>query len=112
MATRPFAHNGSPSVTVPPGRTLQVETLSLQVDISPPGSKLEAFVKYTCAGEPISLFVPLTYAYTEPGTGFDFHVAALRVLLYADAGTSIGVNVYSPTGAGGTLFITVSGQLI
>src|SRR4051794_36152824 len=109
---RPFGSTGSPSVAVPAKRRLIVETLSIQVDVSPSGSRLEAFVRYTCAKQQVTLFVPLTYAYTDPGTGFDFHVAALAVRLYPDPGTSMTVSVHSPTGAGGTLFLTVSGQLI
>jgi len=57
---RTFASTGSPGVTVPAGRQLIVETLSLQVDVSPSGSKLEAFVNYTSGGQRITLFVPLT----------------------------------------------------
>ena len=113
MATpRPFAETGSPAITVPAGRQLLVETLSLQVNVSPTGSKLEAFVKYTCEGKSITLFVPVTYAYTDPGTGFDFYVALQDVRFFADAGTSIGVSVHAPNASGGTLFITVSGRLI
>jgi hypothetical protein len=108
---RTFASTGSPSVTVPAGRHLTVETLSLQVDVSPSGSKLEAFVRYTSGGQNVTLFVPLTYAYTQPSNGFDFYVALQAVRLYVDPGTSLEVSIYSPTGGGGTLFLTVSGQL-
>ena len=61
MAIQPFAATGSPSITVPGTKQLIVETLSVQVDVTPPGTKLEAFVNYTSGGENISLFVPLTY---------------------------------------------------
>jgi hypothetical protein len=107
-----FAETGSPAVTVPAGRQLLVETLSLQVNVSPTGSKLEAFVKYTSDGKSITLFVPVTYAYTEPSTGFDFYVALQDVRFVADTGTSIAVSVHTPNASGGTLFITVSGRLI
>lgn len=112
MATPPktFGITGSPTVTFPgKGRPI-VETLSIQVDVSPPGSKLEAFVNYKSKGNDVTLFVPLTYAYTEPGTNYDFHVAALPVKLYPDKGTSMAVSIHSPTGQGGTLFLTVTGQ--
>src|SRR5664279_6636852 len=90
MATpHPFASTGSPAVAVPAGRHLLVETLSLQVDVSPSGSRVEAFVSYVCRGENITLFVPVTYAYTDPSTGFDFHVALQAVRLRADPGTSL-----------------------
>ena len=75
MAIQPFAATGSPSIVVPGAKRLIVETLSVQVDVTPPGTRLEAFVNYKSGGQNISLFVPLTYAYTEPSTHFDFHVA-------------------------------------
>ena len=111
MATlQPFGMTGSPAVTFPGNRRPIVETVSVQVDVTPPGTKLEAFVNYTSAGQNVTLFVPLTYAYTEPGTNFDFYVAALAVRLYPDKGTSMAVSVHSPNGNGGTLFLSVSGQ--
>ena len=107
-----FGETGSPVVAVPAKRHLVVETLSVQVDVTPPGTKIEAFVNYTCAGNNVSLFVPLTFAYTDPGTHFDFHVALQSVRLYADPGTSIVVSAFVPGGSPGTLFVTVSGYLI
>ena len=48
----PFASTGSPQINVPLGRRLVVETLCVQVDVTPPGSKLETFVTYTlCRAE-------------------------------------------------------------
>ena len=73
------------------------ETLSLQVNVSPTGSKLEAFVKYTCEGKGITLFVPVTYAYTEPSTGFDFYVALQDVRFYADPARPSGSACTPPT---------------
>jgi hypothetical protein len=75
MPINPFAATGSPSITVPSTKQLIVETLSMQVDVTPPGTKLEAFLNYKSGGQNISLFVPLRYAYTDPSTHFDFHVA-------------------------------------
>ena len=112
MAVQPFAATGSPSITVPGNKQLIVETLSVQVDVTPPGTKLEAFVNYMSGGQNISLFVPLTYAYTDSSTHFDFHVAMQEVRLYPDKGTAITVSVHAPGGNGGTLFLTVSGQLV
>ncbi len=103
--------SGSPGITVPPGRRLMVETVSVQVNVSPPGSTLEAFINYTCLGQSVMLFVPLTYAYTDTVTGFDFYVALQPVRLYADPDSAMTVTVHSPTGEGGTLFLTVSGRL-
>jgi hypothetical protein len=108
----PFGETGSPAIAVPPGKHLVVETLSVQVDVSPSGSKVEAFVNYTCAGKAVTLFVPLLYAYTQPSNGFDFYVAMQAVRLYADPGTSISVTATSPGGSTGTLFVTASGYLI
>ena len=107
----PFGETGSPQIAVPAGQHLIVETLSVQVDVSPSGSKIEAFVNYTCAGKSVTLFVPVTYAYTDLGTGFDFYVALQAVRLYADPGTTVAVTALSP-GQTGTLFVTVSGYLI
>jgi hypothetical protein len=112
LPANPFGETGSPSIGVPAGKHLIVETLSVQVDVSPSGSKMEAFINYTCAGKTVTLFVPLTYAYTQPSNGFDFYVAMQAVRLYADPSTSITVTATSPGGSTGTLFVTVSGYLI
>jgi hypothetical protein len=112
LPANPYGETGSPSIAVPAGQHLVVETLSLQVDVFPSGSKIEAFINYLCAGKAVTLFVPLTYAYTQPGNGFDFYVALQSVRLYADPGTSISVTATSPGGSPGTLFVTASGYLI
>jgi hypothetical protein len=112
MAIKPFAATGSPGIIVPSKRQLIVETLSVQADVTPPGTRLEAFINYKSAGQDIQLFVPLTYAYTEPATGYDFHVAMQNVRLYPDKKTAMTVSVYAPQGSPGTLFLTVSGQLV
>jgi hypothetical protein len=111
LPASPFGATGSPSVAVPAGSHLVVETLSLQLDVTPPGSKLEAFVNYTCGGLSVDLFVPLTFAYAQ-SNGYDFYVALQAVRLYVDPGTSISVTGYSPAGSTGTLFVTVSGYLV
>ncbi|WP_353073283.1 hypothetical protein [Tunturiibacter gelidiferens] len=112
LPANPFGATGSPSIAVPAGRHLVVETLSVQLDVSPPGSQLEAFVNYTCGGNNVSLFVPLTFAYAQSSNGYDFYAALQAVRLYADPGTFIVVTGYSPGGSTGTLFVTVSGYLI
>ena len=68
------------------------------VDVTPPGTRLEAFVNYMSSGQNISLFVPLTYAYTDSSTQFDFHVAMQEVRLYPDKDTPITVSVHAPGG--------------
>ena len=104
---------GLPStITVPTTRHLMIETLSLQVDVTASGSKIEAFINYTSAGKSVTLFVPLTFAYTQTSNGFDTYTATQAVRLYADPGTSISLTAFSPTGSTGTLFLTVSGYLI
>jgi hypothetical protein len=108
----PFGETGSPGITVPSKQHLVVETLSVQVDVTPPGTKVEAFVNYTCGGKNVQLFVPLTYAYTEPGTNYDFHVALQAVRLYVDPNTTIYVEAYAPGGSPGTRFLTISGYFI
>jgi hypothetical protein len=107
----PFAETGSPQITVPAGRHLVVETLSIQVDVSPSDTKIEAFVNYTSGGNNVTLFVPLTYAYTNPSNDFAFYTALQAVRLYADPGSSMSVTTSSPAHSG-TLFITVSGYLV
>lgn len=106
----PFGQTGSPGILVPASRHLVIETLSLQLDVSPSGSKIEAFVNYTCSGNSVTLFVPLAYSYTA-SNGYDFYVALQAVLLYCDPGTPVVVTAASP-GSPGTLFLTAAGYLI
>ncbi len=99
-------------ITVPAGQTLVIETVSLQLDVTPAGSQLEAFVNYTSGGKSVTVFVPLTFAYTQTSNGFDTYTATQAVRLYADPGTTVSLTAFSPTGSTGTLFLTVSGYLI
>ena len=114
----PFAETesggfGQPNIiTVPAGQTLVIETVSLQLDVTPSGSQLEAFVNYTSGGKSVTVFVPLTFAYTQTSNGFDTYTATQAVRLYADPGTSVSLTAFSPTGSTGTLFLTLSGYLI
>ena len=98
-----------PTVTVPSTHHLVIETLSLQVDVTPSGSKLEALVNYTRGGQTVTVFVPLTYAYTTTVSNFDTYVATQEVRLYADPGSSVTFTPYTPTGSFGTPFMSVSG---
>jgi hypothetical protein len=43
------------TVKVPAGQTLIVETLSLQMDVTPSGSQLEASINYKSAGKSVTL---------------------------------------------------------
>jgi hypothetical protein len=112
LPAKPYGETGIPSITVPTGRHLVIETVSVQIDVSPSGTRTEAFVNYVCAGNNVSLFVPVTYAYTDPGSGYDFYVGMQQVRLYADPGTLVSVSAASLGGVSGTLFLTVSGYLI
>jgi hypothetical protein len=104
---------GQPNIiTVPAGQTLVIETVSLQLDVTPSGSQLEAFVNYTSGGKSVTVFVPLTFAYTQTSNGFDTYTATQAVRLYADPGTSVSLTAFSPAGSTGTLFLTLSGYLI
>jgi len=105
----PFGNTASYSIKVPTAHHLVIESLILQVDVTPPGSKLAASVNFTSGGKSVTIFVPLSFAYTEPKTNFDFYVATQKVRLYADPGTSITLIPYSPTGTTGTPLLTVSG---
>jgi hypothetical protein len=111
LPASPFGQTGSPAITVPAGKHLVVETLSVQLDVTPAGSKLEAFVNYTCGAANVTLFVPITFAYADSSTGFDFYVGMQSVRLYADPGTSLVVSGAGPVSTG-TLFLTVSGYLV
>jgi len=112
LPVTPFGETSSPSITVPTGKHLVVETVSVQVDVTPLGSQMEAFVNYTCGGKSVSLFVPLTFAYGQTSNQYDTYVALQAVRLYVDPGTTVTVTTFTPTGSTGTLFLTLSGYLI
>jgi len=98
-------------ITVPAGRHLVVETLSVNVDVNPSGSNIEAFVNYTSGGKLVTVFVPLTFSSTNTSNGFDTYIGTQAVRLYADPGTSVTLTTSSPTGSQGTTFLTASGYL-
>ena len=100
------------TITVPARRHLVVETLSVDVDVNPNASNIEAFINYTSGGKTITLFVPLTFSSRNTINGFDTYVATQAVRLYADPGTSVTLSTSSPTGSQGTSFLTLSGYLI
>lgn len=78
---------GNPTITVPTGKHLIIETLSVQGDVTPSGSRVEGFVN------------------------FDTYAATQAVRLYADPGTTVTFSFFltPPGGSTGTLFLTVSG---
>ena len=99
------------TITVPANKHLTIETLSIQLDVTPSHSQIEALVNYTSGGNSVTLFVPLTFAYTQTSNGFDTYTATQAVRLYADPGTSVTLTTFSPTGSAGTTFLTLSGYL-
>lgn len=104
---------GQPStITVPAGKHLIIETLSINVDVNPAGSDIEALITYTSAGKTVNLFVPLTFSSRNTSNSFDTYIATEAVRLYADPGTSVTLSTSSQTGSQGTTFLTLSGYLI
>ncbi len=99
------------SISVPANKHLTIETLSIQMDVTPANSQLEAFVNYTSGGNSVTVFVPLTFAYTQTSNGYSTYIATQSVRLYADPGSSVSVTAYTPTGSTGNLFLTLSGYL-
>jgi len=98
------------TITVPSGKHLEIETISIQADVTS-GRGLEAFVDYTTGGNAATLFVPLTFAQTE-GSGYDVYVAMQNVRLTADPGSTVKLEPNSVSGSTGTSFLTVSGYLV
>ena len=98
-------------ITVPANKYLTIETVSIQLDVTPAANQIEAFVNYTSGGNNVSLFVPLTFAYSQPSNDYGTYVATQAVRLYADPGTTVGLTAYSPGGSTGTTFLTLSGYL-
>ena len=76
------------------------------------GNKVEAIVNYRSGGKDVTMFVPLTFAYTDIKDGFDFYVATQAVRLYADPGTVVSLQTFVPSGFALSSFLTVSGYLI
>jgi hypothetical protein len=100
---------GQTVIRVPDESNLVVQTVSLQVNVTA-GHRTSATLQYTSGGQQATLFLPLAFAYRSPANYDTFH-AATALVLYADAGTDIVLNTYSPDGVTGTPFLTVSGSL-
>lgn len=104
--------SGQPSILkVPTAHHLVIETLSVSVDVTPSDGKIGASVTYISGGKTVTLFVPLTYAYTTPSNDFATYVAIQEVRLYPDLGSKVTLSTVTPTGSAGTTFLTVSGYL-
>ena len=91
---QPFGVVWNPSVTVPSGRHLVVETLNLSAGVSA-GHRVIAWVDYTCGGNHVGIFVPLTYMNTNTD---DYYGATTEVHLYADPGTTVSIGTFSADG--------------
>jgi hypothetical protein len=100
------------TITVPTGKHLIIETVSVQADVTPAGSNVEGFVNYTSGGKSLTLFVPMTFQYTTTSNGYSTYAATEAVRLYADPGTIVKFSAFTPPGGSiGTPFLTVSGYL-
>jgi hypothetical protein len=106
--TTPFTASGT-SVKVPAGKHLVIQSLSALVgthDTSRPIAELS----YTSGGRGGFFYLPLTLAATISGA--DSWVVALPVTLYADPGTTVGIQVLSATDLDPAASITLSGYLV
>lgn len=97
------------SFTIPKGKHLVIETVSVNVDVTS-GNSIYAQVDYTTGGIGGNVFLPLAYSYTE--SGYDTYVATASVRVYADPGSTVRLSTSSPTGSTGTDFLSVSGYLV
>ena len=76
----------------------------------PSGNKVGAFLKYKTGGVAARMCLPVTYQYSDSGN--DLYFATTTVRLYADPGSQVFVDAYSPSGVGVGTQCTVSGYLI
>jgi len=108
---KPFTSSvgGIALITVPAESALVIQTVSVQINVTA-GHRTSAMIRYVADGQTASVFLPVTYAYRSPAN-YDTYHAALALVLYADAGTNIELDQYSPDGTTGTPFLTVSGYL-
>ena len=106
----PFSNiSESNGTTVPVGKHLVVETVSVLLYV-PSGNKVGALLKYKTGGVAARMFLPVTLQYSDSGT--DYYFATTTVRLYADPGSRVFVDAYSPSGVGVGTQCTVSGYLI
>jgi hypothetical protein len=110
----PFTVNKGASASftqfsVPSGKHLTIQTLSVRAAV-PTGDKVGAFLDYRTNGADGSLFIPLTFVFTNFGD--DWYDATLPVDVYADPSSSVSFTA-SDEGAGTTaqVILTVSGYL-
>jgi hypothetical protein len=111
----PFTDYGSgagatESITVPAGKHLVIQTISVRGGVTS-GDYLQASVDYLTNGATGFVLVPLTYAYTSSGLGYDFYVGTVSVDVYADPGSTVELTLSSPTGTFDESLLSVSGYL-
>jgi hypothetical protein len=99
----------TPTVSVPSGKHLVVQTVSITADLTTGSTAPFVDLVYTSGGTAADLYVPLTFVYTS--SGFDYYEATVPANIYADPGTSLTLDLTS-TGSFGFKFLTVSGYLV
>ena len=95
--------------SVPSGKHLTIQTLSVQVVVTT-GDKFSALFGYRTNGTFGDLYIPLTLAFTNGGN--DFYEATLAVDAYADPSSPVALDAIDE-GLGSTsdAILTVSGYL-
>ena len=95
--------------SVPSGKHLTIQTLSVQVVVTT-GDKFSALFGYRTNGTFGDLLIPLTFTFTSSGN--DYYVATLPVDLYADPSSQVTLEA-SDVGPGSIaqVILTVSGYL-
>jgi hypothetical protein len=112
LPARPFTDLvSSGSFTVPAGKHLVIETVSVLVTVTT-GDQVFAELEYRSGGAAGLLLLPVTFSDTE--SPYDDYVATISVHVYADPGTTVRLNAFSTTSGGivaGSL-LNVSGYLV
>jgi hypothetical protein len=102
-----FSSSGtSPSISVPAGHHLVVQSVSVFTEITS-GDKIDDYLEYTTGGVSGYLFIPLTLQYASGGE--DYYYGNVQADIYADGGSSItAVNLAVAGGsiAGGGLDVS------
>jgi len=106
----PFAAEGSPNITVPRGKTLVVETLSVHAEGQSNDDGMEASVAFQTRGVVVTLFLApsSTVHYLN---GEQHWAATIPAKLYVDGGSTISMSQLG-IDRGTYLALTVSGYLV
>lgn len=110
----PFTRTGdleANPVTVPAGKHLVIQTISILLIASNPGS-VHAEVDFTSGGKSAAVYVPLTRSFVESSpTNVQGWVGTVSVNIYADPGSKVSLNAFSLNGTVDSRDLTVSGFL-